>query len=245
MPPATITAALFDTVTDWSQPMLTFYDDASGERTELSAATLGNWAAKTANYLIDELGATDADPVIVDLPHHWQTAAILLGAWWAGTDVLPVDSTTLGSPTASEEPLAVFTAAARVDAWPDADTVVVASLDPFAMPARHLPPGIDDFATSVRVHADQFTPPVVGGSAALAGRPSSEVLAAAANSARTRGVTSGARVLSTRRWSDADAIVDDLIAILGAGASLISVANADPDRLAGKAETEKATLTLN
>ena len=36
--------------------MLTFYDDATGERTELSAATLGNWAAKTANFVVDEVG---------------------------------------------------------------------------------------------------------------------------------------------------------------------------------------------
>ena len=39
--------------TDPTRPLLTFYDDATGERTELSGATLANWVAKTANLLVD------------------------------------------------------------------------------------------------------------------------------------------------------------------------------------------------
>ncbi|HET6211502.1 MAG TPA: TIGR03089 family protein, partial [Micromonosporaceae bacterium] len=30
-----------------ARPLITYYDDATGERTELSAATLANWVAKT------------------------------------------------------------------------------------------------------------------------------------------------------------------------------------------------------
>ena len=45
-----------------------------------------NWAAKTANYFRDELGVARDFTIIVDLPEHWQTVAILLGAWWAGGD---------------------------------------------------------------------------------------------------------------------------------------------------------------
>jgi len=36
---------------DASLPLMTFYDDATGERTELSGATLANWVSKTANLL--------------------------------------------------------------------------------------------------------------------------------------------------------------------------------------------------
>ena len=36
---------------DGTRPLLTWYDDASGERIELSVATAANWAAKTANLL--------------------------------------------------------------------------------------------------------------------------------------------------------------------------------------------------
>ena len=34
-----------------TQPLVTFYDDATGERTELSGITVGNWVAKTGNLL--------------------------------------------------------------------------------------------------------------------------------------------------------------------------------------------------
>ena len=32
---------------DPGRPLITFYDDATGERVELSVATFGNWVAKT------------------------------------------------------------------------------------------------------------------------------------------------------------------------------------------------------
>ena len=41
---------------DPARPLLTFYDDATDERTELSVATFANWVAKTANVLQDDLG---------------------------------------------------------------------------------------------------------------------------------------------------------------------------------------------
>ena len=40
-------------------PLVTFYDEATGERVELSATTYANWVAKTASLLQDEL---DLDP---------------------------------------------------------------------------------------------------------------------------------------------------------------------------------------
>lgn len=33
-------------------PRITYYDDATSERIELSAATLANWAAKTGNKML-------------------------------------------------------------------------------------------------------------------------------------------------------------------------------------------------
>ncbi len=40
---------------DPTGPLLTWYDEAGGERVELSATTLDNWVAKTANLLDEEL----------------------------------------------------------------------------------------------------------------------------------------------------------------------------------------------
>jgi uncharacterized protein (TIGR03089 family) len=54
----TVSAALLDDRLRNSPtaPAITYYDDATGERIELSAVTLANWAAKTGNLLRDELG---------------------------------------------------------------------------------------------------------------------------------------------------------------------------------------------
>ena len=40
---------------DPARPLVTFYDDATGERIELSVTTYANWVAKTASLLQDEL----------------------------------------------------------------------------------------------------------------------------------------------------------------------------------------------
>src|SRR5260370_20775383 len=69
-------------------PRITYYDDATGERIELSAVTLANWAAKTGNLLRDELAAGPASRVAILLPAHWQTAAVLFGVWWIGAEVV-------------------------------------------------------------------------------------------------------------------------------------------------------------
>src|SRR5262245_31283291 len=75
---------------DPTRPLLTYYDDATGERAELSGATLANWVAKTANLLVDGVGAQAEEVALVRLPPHWQTAAVLLGCWSAGLIVTTV-----------------------------------------------------------------------------------------------------------------------------------------------------------
>jgi len=72
---------------DGTRPLLTWYDDATGERIELSVATAANWAAKTANLLADEHGLEPGDAVSLDPPSHWLTAVVVLGAWTAGVAV--------------------------------------------------------------------------------------------------------------------------------------------------------------
>ena len=51
-----LTAALLDPLLarDPMGPRITYYDDATGERIELSTVTLANWAAKTANLLRED-----------------------------------------------------------------------------------------------------------------------------------------------------------------------------------------------
>ncbi|MFT4201817.1 TIGR03089 family protein [Gordonia sp. (in: high G+C Gram-positive bacteria)] len=232
---ASITEAVLAAAPDPARPMLTFYDDRSGERTELSALTLGNWAAKIANFLRDEVGLAPGDRVVVDLPEHWQTAAVLLGAWWAGADVVPGGDT--------DDARAVITSADRLDAHPDAGETVVVPLDPFAMSAGDLPLGVIDFGPAVRVHGDAFSP-AGGDGPALAGRPVADVLARAREAAAAAGIADGDRVLSTRGWRGADEIVAHLLAPLVVGASLVAVAHPDDAALTARAESERASLTL-
>lgn len=63
---------------DPGRPLVTFYDDATGERVELSVATFANWVAKTANLLQGDLGAEPGDRLALLLPAHWQSAVWLL-----------------------------------------------------------------------------------------------------------------------------------------------------------------------
>ncbi|WHU45315.1 TIGR03089 family protein [Gordonia sp. L191] len=237
MTATTITAAVFGGIDDHSRPALTFYDDATGERTELSWATLGNWAAKTANLLVDEVLLEPGDPVIVDLPEHWQTAGILLGCWWAGARVhTRAEADLFGDATVG------FTDRDHVDAHPDVEDLIVAPLDPFAMPVPGLPPGVSDYGTRVRIHGDQFTGPAHAGDA-LDGRTTSEVLDAAHAAAAGAGIRPGGRVLSTLEWASATGIVDHFLAPLSVGAGLVWVANPDGDQSA-RAATERAEFVL-
>jgi uncharacterized protein (TIGR03089 family) len=231
----TISAALLDPLLsrDPVGPRITYYDDASGERIELSTVTLLNWAAKTANLLRDEFGAGPGSRIAVLLPAHWQTAAVLLGIWYIGAEAV------IGP---GEADIALCTA----DRFGDAETAVgpgeiaVLSLDPFGKPVADLPIGVTDYATSVRVHGDQVVPEGQPGPA-LDGRSPDELLAAAADSAVAQGVTATDRVLSTARWDTADELIANFVAVLAAGASLVLVANPDPSSQVRRRQTEKIT----
>ncbi|MGV9797983.1 TIGR03089 family protein [Mycobacterium sp. NPDC003449] len=230
----TVSAAVLDPLlaSDPAGPRITYYDDATGERIELSAVTLANWAAKTANLLRDELGAGPGTRVAVLLPAHWQTAAVVLGVWWIGAEVVLTGSADIALCTRE-----------RLDEADDAvagGEVAVLSLDPFGKPAADLPVGVTDYATSVRVHGDQIVPERQPG-AALAGQSAADVLAAARSSASAQGFAAADRVMSTASWDTAEEIIDNLLAVFAVGASLVQVANPDPAGLDRRRSTEKVT----
>ena len=237
-----LSAALLDLLLDRDPvgPRVTFYDDATGERIELSTVTLANWAAKTANLLRDELGAGPHSRVAVLLPAHWQTAAVLLGVWYIGAQVV------LGP---GSEDTTADVALCTPDRIDDAEAAVgpgeiaVLSLDPFGKPVADLPVGMTDYASSVRVHGDQIVPERQPGPA-LDGRSAADVLAAAADSAGAQGLTAEDRVLSTASWDTADELIANYLAVLAAGASLVLVASPDAAVMDRRREVEKVTKTL-
>ncbi|WP_197696113.1 TIGR03089 family protein [Mycobacterium sp. E1715] len=233
---STLSGAILDPMlrADPVGPRITYYDDATGERIELSAVTLANWAAKTGNLLRDELGAGPGSRVAILLPAHWQTAAVLFGVWWIGAEAVL-------EPGAAD--LALCTAGRLDEADSMAGEVAVLSLDPFGRPAADLPIGVTDYATAVRVHGDQIVAERHPGPA-LAGRSVDEVLADCQSSAAARELTAKDRVLSTAAWPGPRELVDGLLAILAVGASLVQVAHPDPSALAHRIETEKVTRVL-
>lgn len=70
------------------QPLLTYYDDGSGERTELSYATFFNWASKSANLLVEELDLGRDQTVAVGVTDHWTGAVLTVAAWMVGAAVV-------------------------------------------------------------------------------------------------------------------------------------------------------------
>lgn len=233
--PSTIPQALVAAVRqDPTTPLLTWYDDTTGDRTELSGATLDNWVSKTANLLVDGAGLGPGDTVAVLLPPHWQTAAALLGTWAAGVAALrgpapePVNAL-FATPDQAE------TAAA----WP-ADDRYVTGLLPFAMPLRDVPPGFVDYPTEVRNYGDHFRAvhPVDPADTALDGLDHAEVIGRATERAAALGITAGARVLiDTRTHPD---VLDWLLAPLVTGASIVLCGNLDPAKVESRAAAERA-----
>jgi uncharacterized protein (TIGR03089 family) len=212
---------------DPARPRITHYDDTTGSRIELSGATLANWAAKTANWLRDELDVQPGDTVAVLLPPHWQTAGVLLGAWWCGATV-----------TAS--PAGAVTVALcgvdRIGETGGADEVAALGLDALGMGIAVLPPGIRDFASEVRVHGDTFTPGEPG--------PDTETLRTAGRTrAAELGLNAGDRLLCTTGW-DATVPGEVLLAVLTADASLVQCTGTTPAALPDRCTAERITTTL-
>jgi uncharacterized protein (TIGR03089 family) len=224
-----VTEALFRPLLagDRSRPLITHYDDLAGTRVELSVATLANWAAKTANWLTEEFDVEPGTDVAVLLPAHWQTAGVLLGAWWCGARVVT-------------DPAGAAVSLTTVDVSVPGPQAVV-SLDPMGMGLRGDPPaGTLDYIAESRLFGDDFLAlqDVPGATPALVDMTVDDVV----KSARAQAVS--ARALSTLDWTFPGGVLTGLLTVLAGGGSLVQVTNPDPARLAAHQESERATIVL-
>jgi uncharacterized protein (TIGR03089 family) len=238
----TLTAALLGPLLSSAtaaRPLITFYDDATGERVELSGTTTANWAAKAANLLREECDVERGSKVAVLLPAHWQTVAVLLAAWWCGARVVP-------EPADADWVLADTDRVDLALAAEPAGGVVALSLDAFGKGVPGLPAGAVDFATEVRLQGDDFAPwePVPDSAPALAGATVAEVLADARSRAAELGLTRSDRVLSTLEWNTPAGLRDGLLAVLAAEASLVQVRHPAEAAMTRRATTERTTVRL-
>lgn len=228
--------------TDAAGPFITYYDDETGERTELSATTLANWVAKTANLLQDGLDVEAGQEVAVLLDPHWQSAAVLLATWAVGavvTETAPAD--------------VVVTSEARFVEFQEADAgvreIVALSLHPLGRPLATKRAGVTDYA-DVLLYGDDFVPYSPVDPDALALRAGSleltarSVASAATELAVRMGLVAGDRLLVDVELVREGGPLPWLLAPLAAGASIVLCRRPDPDRLRHRAETERVTVTM-
>lgn len=249
MTPTTETpAGLLDQAlrTDPARPLVTFYDDATGERVELSVATFANWVAKTANLLQDELGAQPGDRCALLLPAHWQTAVWVVACFAAGVVAAP------GADPAGAD-LVVSGPDTLEAARGCGGERVALALRPLGGRFPQAPGGFADYAVEVPSQGDRFAPyaPVdpdapaleLPGGTTLSGR---DVVLRARASARELGLSQGSRLLSGAAFDDWDGLAAGLLAPLAADASVVLCRHLDrlpADRLEQRITSEKITGT--
>lgn len=219
-----------------AQPLITYVDAGTGERTELSAISLENAAAKIANALRDEYGLEPGARIGIHLPLHWQRATWCAGAWTAGCALWPglVDADLV---------VADVTAAAGLGGG--AGRTVAVSLHPMGLPITStLPHGVSDATVAVLSQPDAylFEPPASStGAFGLAGRSwtQDEILHLAAGRATDWGLGPGGRLLVTETAGEQDGWLAALAVPLVARASVVLVGGeGDVESIA---ERERAT----
>jgi hypothetical protein len=254
---------------DRARPLLTYYDDATGERVDLSAITLENWANKTANLLVDDCGLGVGDRAAVLLPPHWQTAAVLFGIWSAGLSAEIRSAASDGVPSApgdgaggSDAPGdqdaadqnadageidVVFAALNRVSCAPPAVDRFVLGLAPMGTPLDEsaVPAGFRDYVAEVRGQADEFGwyPQQPDPDARNQDTSNDQDLVTVAHDlAISCDLHPGDRVLVDTRQVEHP--VRWLLAPLTAGASVVLCANLDPGSIDYRARAERVTRIL-
>ena len=209
------------------RPFVTYYDIATGERTELSGTTTANWVAKTANLLVDELDAEPATRVELALPSHWLRIVWILATWAVGGTIVDAHGD-------------VFVAGPDSVAQPSpARHRVASALLPFARPFPAPPAGVVDLGAVLPAQPDAFF---------ALDRPTEEVRAVdVAELTLTYGELQAAvPPSSSRSLLTPGTLARDITATLAAvvgGGSIVLVRGgspADAERLAGQEQAQLA-----
>jgi uncharacterized protein (TIGR03089 family) len=235
--PATLLAGALRTSP--ARVLLTFYDDATGERAELSVATFANWVAKTANLCRDDLDLAVGTRVAIALPVHWQAAVWWQACWVSGFVGLPVGP---GEPLPACDVAVVSIdgidsqRSTRDSATPDTGrewppNVVGLGLGPMGLPVRDraAPAWVTlDFDREVHGHGDRFAPPpglspatVALASGGSAERTAGELAEHAVATGARWGLSAGDRTLVAAPYDDERALLAGLLVPLAAGSSAV------------------------
>lgn len=233
-------------------PLVTYYDLDTGERTELSATSFLNWVDKTSNLFTDELLLDPGAVVDLELartaPGHWVTLVIAMASWQVGATV------TVGASGQADEPDLLVLG----PDWADrdrgaADNVLACSLHPLGLGFNQpLPSDVMDFTLEVRGQSDLYAPSARSDTEAAwvdQGRQLSQsdlVNADLYNADRDREALGGQSPAAARRVVVASepwpTIRDGLLVPVLTGGSAVLVTGRDRSRLPHIAETERAEL---
>lgn len=230
-------------------PFITFYDDSTGERIELSALTFDNWVAKTANFLTDELDIGAGDVVRVRLPAHWITAVWLAACAAVGAPIA------LG-PAETNDAVVVVGPDEVNETSPNGIAVVACSLRPMgARFASPLPPGITDFGAEVLGFGDYYEvapgdrPTAASTAFTVDGQRISnfDALARSAQLADEWFLDEGGRLLvnSTGIICRLDLALSLFAVPAVSGGSVVIVGNPDPTATPDRMTTEQITATAD
>ncbi|MGN0063392.1 MAG: TIGR03089 family protein [Nocardioides sp.] len=231
---------------DPSRPFVTFYDHATGERTELSLTTYANWVAKAASLLAEEGDLERGDELRIDLPTHWMATVFLGAAWTLGAVV------SFGGPDGADGsvPSAVVCGPDTLAAWADAgvDEVFACSLSPLGQRfTEAVPPGVHDVGVEIWSQPDAFVAWDVPGDDDVAvhagASPTGEALSQAElMQAAAVGtlLTDGGRLLSTTSPASPPGVVVFTEPLVHGG-SLVLLRHPDPGRVERVADDERVT----
>jgi uncharacterized protein (TIGR03089 family) len=248
--------------TNGHAPFLTFYDDRSGERTELSYATFDNWVAKTANLLSEAFEAGPGTRVALALETHWTAVVVAFAAWRVGACAAPILTDHPGVPARLNELLSVarpdvVVASERVAGDLAYEAPVIAVGGGFG---GRLTTDVSDalpYAEQVLAFGDDFDDPEVtlDDPALLVVAPwtpdaaivldQHNLLAGALALIEWGGLSSEDRLLSSAPLGPVDGLVLGLLAPLLCGGASVLVSNLDPGSFARKVCNERVTWALS
>jgi uncharacterized protein (TIGR03089 family) len=212
--------------------LVTFYDDATGERTELSVLTWANWVAKVSSFLAEEHEVDAGSRLLVDLPAHWLGTVVLGAAWNTGLEVVWEGRAD-----------AVVTGPDGLQRWgPEAERipVVASALLPLAGPfAEAVPAGVHDLGVEVWSQPDAYDawPGPADDDLAVAGTTQAELWSEAGAGEHPAG---DGRLLSEANPATASGLAS-LTGPLAYGGSLVLLVNTPADRRERIAADERVT----
>jgi uncharacterized protein (TIGR03089 family) len=220
---------------DPGRPLVTFYDDSTGERTELSVTTWANWVAKVSSLVVDDLGLERGSRLLVDLPAHWLGTVALGAAWNCGLEIVWDDA---AEPDVVD---AVVTGPPGLERWAAVSgrlPVVAAALLPLAgrFPDG-VPPGVHDLGVEVWGQPDSFVPidPPAADDLAVPGLTQQELWGTAAAGEH---LTGDGRLLSEENPASPSGL-PSLTEPLACSGSLVLVVHATPERVERIAADER------